>query len=211
MGVGTVARKGDREREGKGGGGRNRRKAKLTFLDNVTQIGHVLDRVVREGLLVVLQYVGTQLCPNLGASGQQEKDKCQKTRRGVPGSQEHIDNLVPQHDGVLGILGELLEENVRLLLARIVRGLLHARLFLAAVLEGTVHKLVGVGVHCPAGAAKLLVTVGKHQVAKSQSQNGALLGVVQGLVELPSGIRGVLVHQADRLAKHVLTVGVENL
>lgn len=196
--------------QGEGGGGGEK---KLTFLDNVTQICHVLDGVVREGLLVVFQHIGAQFGPYVGPPSQQEEDKGQETRRGITRGQEHVDDLVPQHDRVFGVLCELLEEDVRLLLARVGRGVVgpHAGLFLASVLESAVDKLLGVGVDRTAGAAVLFVAVGKHQVAQSQAENGPLLGVVQGVVELTSRVGGLLVHQADGLAKHVLTVGVENL
>ena len=51
------------------------------------------------------------------------------------------------------------------------------------ILEGLVHIPLSVGVDRLASPAVLLVSVGKHEISETEAQDGALLGVVKGVVE----------------------------
>lgn len=158
----------------------------------------------------MLQDLGAKLGPHVWPPREQEEDEGQEAGRGVPGGEQHVHDLIAQHDRVLRVLGELLQEDVRLLLGGVaVRA--QPGLLALPVLEGACDELLGVGVHGPARASELLVTVGEHQVAEPQPQDGSLLRVVEGVVELSGGFRRVLVHEADGFPKHVLAVGVQNL
>ena len=156
----------------------------------------------------VLKHLLSQLGVDLGSSFHQVQAPGQKRSSGISASKKNVESLVSEHNGVLGLLGELSQEDVLSVVNLLLR-----------LLKGLLNVVVNKSVDSLTGRVELSGSPGPVEHLKSGSLAKVLLGGVEVLLERLSQMNGHISGNgsgvghnglgADRLAKQELGSGVK--
>ena len=166
--------------------GRDRREEAEGFLDHVAEVGHALKGFVCHWLLPALEDFGSEFLPHVRSPGEREEDEAEQASGGITGRQKHVDNLIAEHDGIIAVLSKFVQEDV--LLARSVGFVVFQVEFPAADIECLLYKLISECMYSCTGFREFLVVMGPHDLSQPEAKDGALLSIVQRIVEGMCGV-----------------------